>query len=802
MTVTDPITMQPQYAIVPAQSAALAPVDPARATTQLQPYVQQLPPHMYYTPPSPPTAAPEETLISIGDIIRWLTTYWKRGVLMALPLAAVTFYMLGFGKKVYEGEAMMQVQIQDNALLKMGKEGNGLSELSAPQIINNHRTGLKTRRFVDYLFTKIDKADRDALLGPVGQVSWRTKLLMNLGMKGPPKAMPPEELFNKLVTEFVRIEPVKDSHVLRIIVTGGDPVIVSNLANHYVNDYIDYVGNDSVEGARSAFTQLTSKVADAKGRLDEAEKSLADFNQKSDLLKSGDASDLSTMRADNLEKARSDVEVELLRSQERVRQLKSALQDGRDPAGIKGLGDDSQIVELQKKLIETRSKYDSLLEWCGPEHPKLKRANEEIQRMQRETKGRIAAIIDAAEGDEARLKSEHDRLTQTLTGARGEAFGQSDARIRQKQLRDQVDSLRQLYAELTQHQDRARLASELRSDANLSVKDIAVPPDEPVSPRKSIAFVAALMVMGLMTVGVPIGSGIAHDHVFPMLRKARSEGASGRSPGATNFNPVHQEPEPFPFAAAPAPQANPFQPAPQPLPQESAGIIAEIPELMAGEGPVQLSELLHPNPLGGGDAITPISTLLERHRAQRQGGTGIILVTSANVGEGKSMLCSALSASLCALGRSVFLMECNPAAPSIQNWFPQAGANSSWTNDLETLRYGYSNLFLLPAHDLPSYEMSDLIDGYRAWIGRAQARGIDWIIIDGASLLRGFADVAQFAPGSTDILFIHDPTRCDTEQVKAGINLLRPLVTLDALRGMILNRQSTQDVMTGTGQSW
>ena len=136
-------------------------------------------------------------------------------------------------------------------------------------------------------------------------------------------------------------------------------------------------------------------------------------------------------------------------------------------------------------------------------------------------------------------------------------------------------------------------------------------------------------------------------------------------------------------------------------------------------------------------------------------------------------------------------MECNPAAPSIENWFPQAIACSSWTNDLEALRYGQSNLFLLPAHDLPSYEVSDLMDGYRAWMTRAQAQQIDWIILDGASLLRGFADVAQLAPTATDILFVHDSTISSPDQVKAALNLLRPLATQDQMRGMVLNRTTT-----------
>lgn len=225
----------------------------------------------------------------------------------------------------------------------------------------------------------------------------------------------------------------------------------------------------------------------------------------------------------------------------------------------------------------------------------------------------------------------------------------------------------------------------------------------------------------------------------------------------------------------------------------STQILASIPELMAADGPIQLSELLHPSPLNGGNAITQISMILERQRNLRGARTGIVLITSAYIGEGKSILASALSAALCTAGRSVFLMECNPAAPSIDNWFPQAGAHSSWTNDLEALRYGQSNLYLLPAHDLPSYEMSDLVDGYRAWMERAVSMQLDWVIVDAASLLRGFADVAQLTPMATDILFVHDATISNPEQVKAALNLLRPLATTATMRGMVLNRTTTQD---------
>jgi uncharacterized protein involved in exopolysaccharide biosynthesis/Mrp family chromosome partitioning ATPase len=788
MTTIPTQPMSASYALVPADTQALVPVEPARQTTALQPYTP--PAHHYsygYPLPPPPAAAPaEETLISLSDVIDWLRSYWKRGVMVALPVAALTFYLLGFGPKVYQAEAMLQVNIQDDSLLKLGKNSNNLTELSAPQIINNHRTGLKTRRFLDYLFDNIPHEEMDKMLGPAGVIGMKTKVLMALGIKGPPKEMTPQERFNKLTGETVRIEPVKESHVLRVIVEGGDPDLTASLANHYVKDYIEYVATDSVDDARSDYEKLTSKVADTKKLLDAAEQALADFSQKADLLRSKDANDLTTMRADSLEKALSDVEVELLRADERVRQVNDAINSGGDLASLKGPGDGSKVIEVQRKLIEAKSRRDKLLEYCGPRHPSLVNALAEIKGMEKEIRDNI---VSAAESDQARLRNERERLTQALTSARGEAFGQSPARIQQKQLRDKADSLRSLYADLVQNQERARLASELHSSASLSVKDIAMPADDPVSPKKSIALVAAMMVFGLVGLGVPVTSGLGRDHLLPILRKASKEAttATTNTTAPAAASPFQQAPAPHyaPPAAAMAP-AGPALQAPGP----DAAIVASIPELMAGEGPVQLSELLHPNPLSGGNSMSQITALLERYRATRR-TAGIVLLTSATVGEGKSMIASALADSLCTSGRSVFLIECNPAAPSVENWFPQAASCSSWSSDLETLRYGYSNLFMLPANDLPSYEMTDLLDGYRAWIARAQAQSIDWIILDGASLLHGFADVAQLAPMATDILFVHDSTRCDAEQVKAGLNLLRPLTSKDNMRGIVMNRQTT-----------
>jgi uncharacterized protein involved in exopolysaccharide biosynthesis len=757
------------------------------------------------------SSANGEAIISITDVIDYVRAYWKRGVIIAAPLAALVFFYLGFGKPVFEAESKLKINIQDRSVLAVdGQAQTGLSELSAPMIINNHRTGLKSRRFVDYLFAHLTPAERNAFIGDAGKLGLKSRVFIALGLSDPPKATPPEEIFASVMEKAVRIEPVKDSHILRIQMRDGSAQRAAELANHYLQLYIDYVADDNLSGMKGAYEVLQKESEELRARLEQKQRELAEFRKKADILSGNPGAQVNEQRVNSLVAAVTEAEVAHIRANIDLNEMRR-VQAGGEVAAVKGMGTDTQIIELRKVRDEVSTKRSALLEWCGAKHPKVMAYDQDLKRIQEQERLRVGELISSAEAEEVRLKSQRDQLRQQLADARGEVFDRDSMNMENEFLSEEAKADRDLYNQILLRLKQTALATRFKDTAQLSVADVAVPPESAVSPRKSIALLAGMMTFGLLGLAIPIGSGLWKDQVLPLIN-------SVRNPKPQAVAPAPQESAvPYAAAAPPPPQQpaySPFTPAPvaapppsawsepsfhaaaapplqQPTHQPQPNIIATIPELMAAEGPVQLGELLHPGPGSGSGSITEIAVTLERHRLMRGGHTaGIILITSASTSEGKSLLASALAASLCTSGRNVFLMECNPASPSIQNWFPQAGSYSSWTHDLETLRYGASNLFLLPAHDLPSYEVSDLLDGYRAWINKAQHE-VDWIVLDGASLLRGFADVAQLAHHATDVIFVHDETRTTSDQVRAALNLIRPLVRQESLRGMVINRHST-----------
>jgi Mrp family chromosome partitioning ATPase len=252
-----------------------------------------------------------------------------------------------------------------------------------------------------------------------------------------------------------------------------------------------------------------------------------------------------------------------------------------------------------------------------------------------------------------------------------------------------------------------------------------------------------------------------------------------------------------PLRQAPAPQPSPFTAAPPPQPQPATNslirpaekdltTIARLPYVHANSPESILSQLLKPEPIGASSALHHLTGTLERQAASRGSNGGVILITSAEPREGKTLVSSTLAAALCHQGRSVFMMECNPSSPTLHEWFPRTRGFEAWASDLEALRYSHTNLFLLPGRDLPAHATNELLDGYRTWIERARSQ-VDWIILDASPLLKAFANVAPLAPLATDVLIVSNPALTAPAKIRAGIALLQPMMSSSALRGMVLN---------------
>ena len=480
--------MQLSTSIVPAPTTALIPAGGTAHTVALQPYTAAgmtttlIPVQMMASPPQG-APAPATAVVSISDVIDYVRSYWKRGLLVAAPVAALAFFFLGFGTPVYEAESMLKINLQDSQLANVSGQGSGgFSELSVPMIINNHRTGLKSRRYVDYLFNQLSPSERTAFIGETGTLGLKSRIFIALGISSPPKAVPPEELFAAKIDKAVRIEPVKESHILRIQLRDSSSQRAAELANQYVNFYIDYVADDNLSGMKNAYEVLQKESADLRTRLEEKQQELSQFRKGADILEGSPTGEMNTQRVESLVRAVTEAEVQLIKASIDLNEMRRA-QAGGDAAGVKGMGSDQQIIELRKLRDEISTKRSALLEWCGRNHPKVVAFDIDLQRMAEQERARVSELVSAAESEESRLRNQYDQLRQQLATARGEVFDKDPKQLQSDFLKFEANADRDLYNQVLTRMKQTALATRFRDTAQLSVADVAVPPEVPVSPR-------------------------------------------------------------------------------------------------------------------------------------------------------------------------------------------------------------------------------------------------------------------------------------------------------------------------------
>ncbi len=759
-----------------------------------------------FLPPINPRDFEVQPLISIADVLGYIRKRWLRGAMLGLLLGAFVFYYLGMGVKIYEAESQLLLRIQDaNVFNFEAMSTRGVTELSAPQLINNHRTELLSRRFLSHFYEHFPAEKRDPyLLREANSLSRKDELLKLVGLYKPGKPGDPRERFIDLMLASVRVEPLKESHVLRVQVRDRDPQLAADFANRYVEEYIHYVADQEGKLSADASSYLETKSQELQKRLQLSEQKLAEYRKSQGIMEDTDTKDVSNDKVRQLNSAITEADLKLTKAKSDLDNLAAAQKAGRDLTELRLFADNADVAYIRKQLDAKISERAPLEATCGRRHPRMIGLANEIDGLRAALNRTVNAVVSMIQTEVESQQRQIADYRRQLDEARGVALDVNGKNVQQSLLRDQVRLDRDLYEKIEMRRSQAALTGQFRDSGLLRVADVAMVPEKPVKPNKPIAAVAAVMLFGLSLIGLPVGWGIFDDHVRklfgPKVENPAMQDPMQQTAYCYGYPAQQTAPLASPFAiSSPAAPALPIMEPPQsarpqtrhmPAIKPADGettILARLPYVHGNTPEAMLSELLKPEPIGASSALHQLTSTLEKQAINRGTTAGVVLITSAGSGEGKTLVSAALAAAFCHQGRRVFMMECNPSSPTLHQWFPRAVQGyGAYANNLEALRYGHSNLFLLPGCDLPAHATNELLDGYRSWIERAKTE-VDWIILDASPLLKSFANVAPLAPLATDVLIVNNPSVTSPAQLRAGLALLQPMMSSSALRGMVVN---------------
>ncbi|RIY00049.1 hypothetical protein D3218_12160 [Aureimonas flava] len=359
-----------------------------------------------------------------------------------------------------------------------------------------------------------------------------------------------------------------NSFVINVSVTSEDPQKAAHLANLTTQTFIAEQGRAQSDLARRATTALSSRLAELRARVVEAEDAAEAYKAQNRLVGVGGRliDDDYITRVNN---QLADVRSQITALNVRARSLREAsvetIAAGSFPEGLNS----EALLRLRQVYSEAAQNQAILASRLGPRHPQRIAADQAVATARRAIETELSRIVASAQTELARAQATERDLTGQIDTLRSRQIETSGAFVRLRELEREVDASRAVYEAYLL---RARQTSEQESlnTTNVRVISDATVPFHPSSLSRKL--VVALGFVGGIGLGIALALLVA---VVRALRGTASPArvAAGRMAGEARFAPA--------TAAPPAPAA---YAVPEPGPEPAVVAPAPAPVLRTGEG--------------------------------------------------------------------------------------------------------------------------------------------------------------------------------------------------------------------------
>jgi capsular exopolysaccharide synthesis family protein len=335
-------------------------------------------------------------------------------------------------------------------------------------------------------------------------------------VRNPPPGASEEELTKLAVGAIygrITARLVKASRVIAISVSGGDPQLVTELANMAAQVYIDQNVSVKLDLTKRANRWVAVQLDEAKKRLNSSEGLVVDFKESHDIL-SVSLEDRQNQLSRDLEKfsnAQSDAQKERSELEAKRKALGRLLAE--DPMMFTGGGGETegalgtaynQLATLRDTYITERRKLRALEERYGPKHPEVVAQSAFVEAGHQDYLEAGQALVKTLDARIEEVKDAEGRHAARVAQLKTEAFELNKQAQKYKILTRDAEMAEQNYKLLAQRLAESGLQEEDNAN-NITWLDEAQVPGSPISPNAQRDLAVGIAFGLLLAFGLAFG---------------------------------------------------------------------------------------------------------------------------------------------------------------------------------------------------------------------------------------------------------------------------------------------------------
>ncbi len=438
----------------------------------------------------------QEEEISLQDYFEVLK---RRRHIVYYFTAAVVFLVMfySFAKKpVYEAKGTVLIDRADKNVL-IFRDTYAIETGQMDEYFNTQVKILKSRTLAKKVIKELSLLEKEEFGGEKGG-------LLALVSSAFKKSSAEQDDFEKLsrtidvFLEKLKVNPISKTRLVEVKFRSTDPKLASDVVNTLFDKYIEFNLEMKTESTKMASEYLSQQIEDLRRNLAKKERELQEYSQRKQLFYLSEKESTVLEKFADLNKAYTEAQIDRINKEANYRELK-----GKPYESYPQVVKNPLIQRLKEEYSKLEAEYKKKSEIFKPEYPEMQRLRSQLEalrkRIAEETKNIAEKALKEAEAAYYAALKKENYLKNLLEEQKKNVVSVNASAIYYKSLKIEVENMRNLLDYLIRKQKESLLSARLEGlqTSNIKVVDFAEPPLEPVSPKKKLNFVIALL-FGLM----------------------------------------------------------------------------------------------------------------------------------------------------------------------------------------------------------------------------------------------------------------------------------------------------------------
>jgi len=301
-----------------------------------------------------------------------------------------------------------------------------------------------------------------------------------------------ERTLSNFLVNKIEVVPIKKSQLVKINFLSYDPVLGANVANTIADEYVRFSLESKLEPTQQAKNRLEKEVEDMRTKLESSEDQFNEYMKRNNLFffnKEQNYESVLTQKLSIISKELDQATAERL--------SKEALyQEVRKPGNHYNVILANPLIQtLTKEYITQEAEYIRLLNIQKPDHPKMLRLKEQIEKIKSNIEAEEQKIINALASDYKIAVKKEGYLASAIEDLHKDVTTIQDKMGQMQVLQRGVETNRELYNSLLQRLKEVGVSTAL-TESNIQILDRAEVQGSPFKPNKPFN-IALSVIFGL-----------------------------------------------------------------------------------------------------------------------------------------------------------------------------------------------------------------------------------------------------------------------------------------------------------------